>query len=156
MLSVKDERGQKGIEAQLCSGSQILHDLKTACCFCHFLFYLFIFFPNRYSPVLIQALCQQCHLHRDGRGRIPMHLSPRLRWRKLQPEDRTLPYKWVLVHFSLELLDTIYLYNSSLLIIRTSNQYIFYLMLAGRDSGSRRECIKHGEKKDTTFTSPFC
>lgn len=60
-------------------------DLKTA----------FFFLYNRYSPVLIQALCWQCHLHRDRRGGIPVHLSTRLHGWKLPPAARTMLHKQV-------------------------------------------------------------
>lgn len=53
------------------------------------------FFNNRYSPVLVQALCWERHLHRDRRGGVPVHLSPRLHGGKLRPEERTVSHQRV-------------------------------------------------------------
>lgn len=51
----------------------------------------FFYLYNRYSPVLIQAVFQQRHLHRDGRGRIHVHLSSRICRKRLPFEEAALP-----------------------------------------------------------------
>lgn len=57
------------------------------------------FFNNRYSSVLVQAMRRKCHLHRDGRGGIPVHLSAWLHGWQLPPETRNLPRKRVMQPF---------------------------------------------------------
>lgn len=60
-------------------------------------FFFFFYLYNRYPPVLIQAVFQQRHLRRDGRGRIHVYLSSRLCWKRLPFEEATLPGEWVIL-----------------------------------------------------------